>query len=367
MQVPFIDLKRQYEPIRTEVQKVIEEVVQSQKFILGEAVRELEERVAKFCATAYAVGCASGTDALLLSLMACDVGRDDEVITTPFSFFATAGVIARLGARPVFADIRPGTFNIDPDGIEKKITERTRAILPVHIFGQCADMDPIRDVARRHGLKVIEDAAQAIGATYKGRKAGSMGDTGCFSFFPTKNLGGFGDGGMVTTNDEHLARRIGSLRVHGSRDRYHHTEVGLNSRLDALQAAILLVKLKYLEGWSDKRIENAGFYGESLRDLPVKTPRIQSWNRCIFNQYTLRVIERDRFREYLKDRGVPTAIYYPVPLHLQPCFADLGHRPGDLPAAEEACREAVSLPIFPELRPDELSHVVASIRAFDFQ
>jgi len=364
MKVPLLDLKRQYGVIKDEIDPAIREVVETQYFIKGPKVAELEKQIAAYCGTSRAVGCASGTDALLLSLMAVGVGAGDEVITTPYTFFATAGSIARLGARPVFVDIDPATYNIDPGQIAGRITPKTKAVLPVHLYGQCADMDPILDVAREHGLAVIEDAAQAIGAEYRSRRAGSMGTTGCFSFFPSKNLGGYGDGGMITTNDDALADRLVSLREHGQADKYFYTSVGANSRLDALQAAVLLVKLKHLDTWSNGRAANADYYNERFEGSAVVTPHRESWNRHIYNQYTVRVPDRDGLLAHLRERGIGCALYYPLSLHLQTCFADLGYGEGDLPESERAQAETISLPVFSLLSEDEKDAVVSTVLDF---
>ena len=364
MNVPLLDLKAQYATIREEIRDAIEEVLASQHFILGPKVTGLEQQIAEYSGAGYAVGVASGSDALLLALMALDVGPGDEVITTPYSFFATASAVSRLGATPVFVDIQPRTYNIDPKKIEEKITERTRAILPVHLFGQMADMDPILEVAKRHGLKVVEDAAQSIGATYKGKKAGTIGELGCFSFFPSKNLGGYGDGGMVVTNDEQVAERIRVLRVHGSKPKYYHQVVGINSRLDALQAAVLSTKLSYLEGWSAARRRNAAFYDAAFSDVNVETPYIEPFNVSIYNQYVLRVACRDDLMAHLKNQEIGCEIYYPVPLHLQACYQHLGYREGDFPESERAARKTLALPVYPELTEMQQEYVVSHIKAF---
>lgn len=364
MKVPLIDLTRQYATIEAQTKDAIDEVMATQHFILGPKVKELEERVAAFCGTKYAVGCASGTDALLLALMALGVGYGDEVITTPFTFFATAGSISRLGATPVFVDIDPVTYNINPDMIEGSITERTKAIIPVHLFGQCAEMDWINEIARRHNIAVIEDAAQAIGALYKGRPAGSLGAIGAFSFFPTKNLGAAGDGGIMTTNDQELFERLSILRVHGSKPKYYHKVIGINSRIDALQAAILLVKMPFLQEWNEARRANAARYNELLEGTAAVTPVEAEGCSHIYNQYTIRVAGRDGLIEFLKGKGVGTEIYYPVPLHLQECYSELGYEEGSLPESEKAAREVVSLPIFPELSSDELEYVAACVREY---
>ncbi len=364
MQVPLLDLRRQYAAIEPDVKEAIDAVLATQRFIMGPNVKELEEKIAAYCNAGYAVACASGSDALLLALWALGVGPGDEVITTPFTFFATAGSISRLGATPVFVDIKPDTYNIDPDLIKPAITERTKAIIPVHLFGQCADADEINAIAREASIPVIEDAAQAIGSHYKDRRAGSLGTCGCFSFFPTKNLGAYGDGGIVTTDDDGLYDRLSILRLHGSRPKYYHKLIGMNSRLDALQAAILLVKFPHLERWNEGRRQNAALYNLLLADTPAVTPVELPLRRHIYNQYTIRVPERDSLREYLKQRGIATEIYYPVPLHRQECYADLGYAEGSLPVAEKAAREVLALPIFPELTDQEQQYVAECIKTF---
>jgi dTDP-4-amino-4,6-dideoxygalactose transaminase len=364
MKVPFLDLKRQYNAIKKEIDEAVFSVLSNTQFILGPEVKNFEEKVAAYCGTKFATGVASGTDALLLSLRACGVNPGDEIITTGFSFFASAGVISRLGANPVFVDIDPETYNINPDQIEKKITPKTKAIMPVHLFGQCADMDPIMDIAKRHSLKVVEDAAQAIGAEYKGRKAGAIGDFGCFSFFPSKNLGGAGDGGMVVTNDPDMAEMVRVLRVHGSKPKYYHSIVGYNSRLDTIQAAILSVKLKYLDEWTKKRRKHAEVYNSALKDLEMITPKEESFNYHIYNQYTIAVKNRDELRNYLKEKQIGHDIYYPVPLHLQECYKFLGYKKGDLPVSEKKAEEVVSIPIYPELTEDEQEYVITTIKEF---
>jgi dTDP-4-amino-4,6-dideoxygalactose transaminase len=364
MKVPLLDLKAQYATIKEELDAAVAEVMESCSFILGPQVQKFEEKVAAYCGTKYAVGVASGTDALLLSLRACGVGSGDEVITVSYSFFATAGVISNLGATPVFVDIEPSTYNINSQLIAEKITPRTKAIMPVHLFGQCAEMDPILTLAEEHQLKVVEDAAQAIGAEYRGRKAGSMGHLGCFSFFPSKNLGGMGDGGMITTNDSELAELLRILRVHGSKSKYYHSVVGYNSRLDTLQAAALGVKLKYLDEWTEKRREHAHLYDQLLQELPVVTPHAEEHNRHIYNQYTIRVENRDGLQQHLKEKDVGTALYYPLPLHLQECYRDLAHQQGNLPESERAAKETISIPVYPELTRQQQEYVVNQIRDF---
>lgn len=372
MHVPLLDLNGQYESVRDEVERAIRPVIEEQRFILGEPVERLEEAVARYLGVTHAVGCASGTDAILLSLRAMDTEPGDEVVTSPFTFFATAGAIHNVGARPVFADIDPDTFNLDPAAAEAAITDRTRAVMPVHLFGQLADMPAFRKLADRHGIGLVEDAAQAIGARQitpsgAGITTGTLGDAATLSFFPSKNLGAFGDGGMVVTNDDALAERLARLRVHGGRQMYHHEEVGYNSRLDALQAAVLLAKLPHLDAWSAARRENASFYDEALAGIEeISTPPLMKGNVSVHNQYTIRVGDgrRDALRDYLADRGVGSGIYYPVPLHLQACFAYLEYEVGAFPESERACREVLSLPVYPELEEAQRAHVTDSIRTF---
>jgi dTDP-4-amino-4,6-dideoxygalactose transaminase len=375
MKIPLLDLKAQYAAIKDEVKIAVDDVLESQVFILGPKVDELEKNVAVYSQVKHAVGVSSGTDALLVALMALDIKPGDEVITTPFTFFSTAGVISRLCARPVFVDIDPVTFNINPEKIEGVITKKTRAIIPIHLFGQCADMSAVMEIAGKHNLFVIEDAAQSIGAGYRGRRAGSMGHMGIFSFFPSKNLGGFGDGGMVVTNDGALYERLRILRVHGSKPKYYHKIIGGNFRLDALQAAVLNVKLKYLDEWSRKRRENAEYYDLKFRDSglvlrgAVTTPRPVhkaggDRNYHIYNQYTIRAKDRDMLQAHLNAHTVGTEIYYPLPLHLQECFKDLGYQKGDLPVSEDAAGSVLSLPIYPELTPSQQDYVVERIVAF---
>jgi len=364
MRVPLLDLKRQYESMKDEVDAAIREVVESQRFVKGPKVSEFEGEIAEYCGTKRAVGVASGTDALLLSLMAYGVGAGDEVVTTPYTFFATAGSIARLGATPVFVDIEPRTYNIDPAKIEAALTGKTKAIIPVHLYGQCADMDPINALAKDRGIAVIEDAAQAIGAEYKGRRAGSIGDVGCFSFFPSKNLGGYGDGGMVTTDDPEVADRLVSLREHGQAEKYFYNAVGANSRLDALQAAILSVKLRRLDGWSDGRSANAEYYNSRFAGTSVGTPHREEWSRHIYNQYMIRVQRRDELLAHLREREIGCALYYPLPLHLQNCFSSLGYGEGDLPESESAARETISIPVFSLLTDEEKDYVATTIIDF---
>ncbi|MHB0856572.1 MAG: DegT/DnrJ/EryC1/StrS family aminotransferase [Anaerolineae bacterium] len=363
MQVPLLDLKAQYATIRNEAHEAIDRVVESQHFILGPEVEALEREVAAYSQCQYGVGVSSGTDALLVALMAIGIQPGDEVITTSYSFFATAGCIARLGAKPVFLDIDPLSYNIDVRSIEARISPRTRAILPVHLFGQMADMDPIMDIARRHDLMVIEDAAQAIGSEYQGRRAGSIGHLGCFSFFPSKNLGGFGDGGMVVANDSALADRVRLLRGHGAKPKYYHQVVGGNFRLDALQAAVLRVKLRYLDDWTEARRRNAETYrrllsATGLGEENLSLPADLGAGRHIYNQFVVRVARRDALQAHLKAAQVGSEVYYPVPLHLQACFGDLGYRQGDLPCSEAAAAQTLALPIYPELT-EEMQRCVA--------
>ncbi|MDD4052925.1 MAG: DegT/DnrJ/EryC1/StrS family aminotransferase [candidate division Zixibacteria bacterium] len=364
MAVPLLDLKRQYAPIRAEIDRAVKQVFDHCGFIMGPEVKAFEAAAAEFCRTRHAVGVASGSDALLLALRACGVGPGDEVITSAFSFFASAGVIDHLGAVPVFVDIEPDTYNIDPAQIEKAVTAKTKVIMPIHLFGQCANMDPILNIAATHGLKVVEDAAQAIGSQYKGRSAGSIGDMGCFSFFPTKNLGCAGDGGMITTNDDALADMVRLLRQHGGRTEYVHEVIGYNSRLDTLQAAILLVKLPHLRGWTDSRRHNAARYNAAFAGLPLKTPAVRDWAYHIYNQYTVACDNRDKLLAWLKDRQIGHKIYYPVPFHFQHCFAGLGYKAGDFPQAEKAGKTVVSLPIFGEMTATEQDEVIDAVVRF---
>ena len=371
MQVPLLDLTLQYRGIATEVMPELHTVIEEQRFILGPVVDRFEREMESYLAVRHAVGCASGTDAILLALRAFDCGRDDEVVTSPFTFFATAGAIHNVGARPVFADILPGTFNLDPAAAEAAVTERTRVVMPVHLFGQMADMPAFRALADRHGIALLEDAAQAIGARQRvdGEwiTTGTLGDACAFSFFPTKNLGAFGDAGMTVTNDEATAERLRKLRVHGGRQMYHHEEVGYNSRLDALQAAVLSAKLPHLRGWSDARRRNAAFYDGALAGIEgIVTPPVRPENESIFNQYTVRVLDgrRDALADHLKQAGIGSGVYYPVPLHLQECFAYLGYREGQFPESERACREVLSLPVFPELTEAQLTYVVETVGTF---
>jgi dTDP-4-amino-4,6-dideoxygalactose transaminase len=384
MKVPLLDLKAQYASIKGEIDSVISNVMESQHFILGSWVEKCEKAIAAYSRCSHAIGMSSGTDALLACLMAEGIGRGDEVITTPYTFFSTAGAIARLGAWPVFADIDPITFNIDPQQIRSKITRKTRAVIPVHLYGQMAEMDAIMDVARNHGLVVIEDAAQAIGAEYKKRRAGSIGHFGCLSFFPSKNLGAAGDAGMVVTDDEERARKLRCLRAHGAQPKYYHRMIGGNFRLDALQAAIVYTKFLHLDEWTRARQRNAAQYDYLLRESGLAVhghpssaanqlarsarekiilPQIVT-DRHIFNQYVIRVAQRDGLRAFLKEKGVETEVYYPVPMHLQECFAFLGYAQGAFPESERAAKENLALPVYPELTEEQARYVVSCISEF---
>lgn len=366
--IPSNDLFAQYTSTKKEIDTTLKEIIRKSAFIGGEYVEKLEKELAKFCDTKYAIGVNSGTDALYLSLWACGISKGDEVITTPFTFFATVEVIARLGAIPVFVDIDPQTFNINPSLIEKKITKKTRAIIPVHLYGLVADMEPIQRLAKKYKLHIIEDACQAIGATYKNKKAGSFGTTGCFSFYPTKNLSAWGDGGLITTSSKKVARQLVILRNHGSLKKYYNDHIGTSSRLDGIQAAILLAKFKHLDSWNKKRLKIAGAYSKKLSKI--------SWLRLstfdgkkqnhVFHQFTVRVTngKRDKLQEYLKEKGISTIIYYPIPLHLLKALKYLGYKRGDFPVAEKAAKEVLSLPIYPELKLKQLSYIVEKISAF---
>lgn len=371
MNVPLLDLRSQYLHIRDEVRAALDGVCESQHFILGPQVSAFEAEIARYCGARYAVGVSSGTDALLAALMALGVGPGDEVITTPYTFFATVGSIVRSGARPVFVDIDPVSFNLQPSQVELRITSRTKVLLPVHLFGRCVEMEPLLALATRHRLAIIEDAAQAIGAeTEDGRRVGGIGTLGCLSFYPTKNLGGFGDAGMVVTSDPQLAELLRSLRQHGSEGHYEHPRVGGNFRLDELQAAVLLVKLRHLDAWAEARQARALHYNEAFRALDLEgpellaLPEIPKAGRHVFNQYVLRTRRRDELARFLGSRGIGTAVYYPKPLHLQKCFAFLGHYEGNFPEAERAAREALALPIYPELTEEMQHHVIQTVYAF---
>ena len=384
MSVPLLDLKAQYRTLKADVLPVIEQVCESQGFILGPYVRELEAKVAAYSGAAHGIGVSSGTDALLLALMALGIGPGDEVITSPYSVFATAGTVVRVGARPVFVDIEPSTYNLSPSAVQRFIdtqcdleagvlrNRRTgghiRVLMPVHLYGQCADMKPLMAIAKKYGLKVIEDAAQAIGSEYQGARAGSFGDVGCFSFFPSKNLGAFGDAGLCTAQDAKLAEHLTILRVHGGAPKYYHAFVGGNFRIDELQAAVLCVKLAHLDAWSAARARNAAAYDAAFRarglDRTLTTPYAMPDCRHIYNQYVIRAPERDRLKQYLTDSGIGCEIYYPVPLHRQVCFANLGHAAGDCPEAERAAGETLALPAYPELAPEQLAYVVETIARY---
>ena len=368
--VPMLDLKAQHETIADEVEAAVRGVLESQHFILGPEVREFETEIADYCGTSHAVGCASGSDALLLALMACGVGPGDEVITSPFTFFATAGSVARLGAKPVFVDIEPAAFNLDENQLEDLINERTKAIMPVHLFGQCAEMDKIDELADRRGVAVIEDAAQAIGAEYKGRRAGSLSLMAAFSFYPSKNLGGAGDGGMLTTDDPEIAERLRRYRAHGAKNKYFHEEVGINSRLDSLQAAILRVKLRHLDNWAEARRANAVGYKNLFAETGlleaglIALPESRADVYHVYNQFVIRAKDRDRLKSYLKEEGIGTEVYYPLSLHLQECFKYLGYKKGEFPESERASEEALAIPIYPELGDEAQRYIVESIAAF---
>ncbi len=380
MKVPLLDLARRYNSIKKEINMAIERVLESQHFILGEEVGKLEEKIAEYCNTKYSIAVASGTDALLLSLRNLGVGREDFVITTPFTFFATAGAIHNVGATPVFVDIKEDTYNIDPQKIKELLegksfhTQRLqtelskiKVIMPVHLYGQMADMDPIIEISKQNNIYVVEDACQSIGAEYKGKKAGSIGILGGFSFFPTKNLGGYGDGGIITTDDEELADKLRTLRFHGAVEGYYHSWIGYNSRLDTIQAAVLLTELPYLDKWNQEREENAALYSDILKDVEeIDCPHVTSERKHIFHQYTIRVKngKRDEMAAYLKEKGIDSKIYYPLPLHLQECFKSLGYEEGDLPVSEKAGLEVLSLPIFSELSNEEIVYVCDIIKDF---
>jgi len=360
--IPMLDLGRQYNSIRTEIKAAIDQVLDAQHFILGPQVKALEEEVAQYCGRRFGVGVASGTDALTLALHASGIGPGDEVIVPSFSFIATADSVSLLGATPVFADIEPETFCIDPSQLLRKITARTKAVIPVHLYGQSADMDAILEIAKQHNLLVIEDNAQAIGATYKGKKTGAMGDVGCLSFFPSKNLGAYGDAGMVVTDSEETAHRLRSLRAHGSLKKYFSEEQGWNSRLDEMQAAILRVKLRYLDQWNRERRSRAARYNALLQGFSaVETPKTADWGDHVFHQYTVRVAKRDTVQKRLTSGGVASTVYYPVPIHLQPIYGQLGYKQGDLPESERAANEALSLPIYPELTDEQIEYIVSML------
>ena len=362
--IPLMNLAWEYDLLQDEINEMVKEVLSGGRYILGPMVNSFEEEMAEFCGVSYSVGVASGTDALVLSLLACGIGRGDEVITTPFTFFATAGAIVRVGARPVFVDIDPKTFNLDAYQTEQAVTGRTAAVIPVHLFGQMADMESLMNIAKKRGLFVIEDACQAVGAVQRGKRAGSFGHFGCFSFFPTKNLGGYGDGGMVVTGDRHLSEKIKKLRVHGSEKKYYHSHVGLNSRLDELQAGILRVKLGHLENLNRKRVEYAGLYDKELKTSEVTVPYKEPFNSHVYHLYTIKSQKRERIRAYLRKNGVDCGVYYPQPLHLQDALAFLGYSEGDFPVAEKVSREVLSLPIHPGLSINQIKKVTGAVKDF---
>ncbi|MBM4760887.1 DegT/DnrJ/EryC1/StrS family aminotransferase [Bacillus sp. B15-48] len=366
MKVPMLDLTEQYQQLKGEIMDSLDHVMSRSQFILGDNVKKLEKDVAEYSGVGHGIGVANGSDALHISLQACGVGQGDEVIVPSFTFFATAGAVARTGATPVFVDIEPKTYNIDASKIESAITDKTKAIIPVHLYGQMANMDAIVEVAQKHNIAIIEDAAQAIGSLYKGKRVGELGTTACYSFFPTKNLGAYGDAGMIVTNNDEIAEKMRVIRVHGSKPKYYHHVLGYNSRLDELQAAILNVKFPNLDKWSELRREKAENYTRLLNETvkEVITPFIEEHNYHVFHQYTIRVPQRDDLQAYLKENGVSTMIYYPKPLHLQPVFHELGYKKGDLPETEKACAEAISLPMFPELKIEQQQYVVSKIAEF---
>ncbi|MBN1872338.1 MAG: DegT/DnrJ/EryC1/StrS family aminotransferase [Candidatus Omnitrophica bacterium] len=363
MKVPLMNIQVQYDQLKTKIDDAITEIASSSKFILGKETEIFEREIAAYCDARYAVGVGSGTEALILALTALGIGKGDEVITTPATFIATAESISRVGARPVFADIDRDTYNIDPGKIEEAVTPRTKAIIPVHLFGNPCDMDRIMDIAGRHNLKVIEDTAQAIGATYNDKKVGSFGDAGCLSFFPSKNLGAFGDGGMILVNDGGLYKKLRLLRVHGTSEKYHHSIIGFNSRLDNLQATILTVKLKKLDDWNERRRRVAKRYDEELKGL-VETPSEANKGRHVYHLYIIRVEKRKRdgLMKFLNDNGIESRVYYPLPVHLQECYKDLGYKKGDFPEAEAASTETLALPLFPEIKDDEQRYVIDKLK-----
>ena len=368
IKVPLLDLKAQFNTIRKEILDAVKEVFETQYFILGPKVKRFESEVGKYIGTTRAVGCASGSDALALALMAVGVGHGDEVVTSPYTFFATAGAIHRVGARPVFVDIDPATYNIDPQKTVDRLRSKVKAVIPVHLFGQCANIEPIVEAAGQRGITVIEDAAQAIGVKRNGKSAGTFGDFGCFSFFPSKNLGGAGDGGLVVTTSDEMEQKVRSLRVHGSSGRYYHKCIGINSRLDALQAAVLLVKLRYLEKWSEGRAKNAADYAKLFSEKGLTDrltlPETETGNTHIYNQYVIRTPKRNELQVYLKEKGIGCAVYYPIPLHLQECFSYLGYNEGDFPESEKASRETLALPIYAEMTMEQKETVVDAVSDF---
>jgi len=361
MKIPLIDLRAQYQSMKSEIDRAISEVFESSQFILGKKVEEFEQELAAYCDAAYGIGVASGTDALIISLESLGIGVDDEVITSPFTFIATAEAISRVGATPVFADIDPKTFNIDVGKMEQRISTRTKAIIPVHLFGHPADMDPILAVAEKYDLRVIEDACQAIGAEYKQRRTGGLGDTGCFSFFPSKNLGGAGDGGMIVTNNPGIAERAFLLRQHGSSRKYYHSLIGHNSRLDALQAALLSVKLKRLDDWNNKRRQNAFYYNKLLASVDLTTPSEAGYAKHVYHLYIVRTQTRDSLAAKLRENGIGAGVYYPLPLHLQEAYKSLGYKTGDLPVSEQAAAQCLALPQYPEITQEQIAFVAGTI------
>jgi len=365
MNIPPINLKAQFKLVQKDLLKNIREILSEQKLILGQYCSRLEDTIAQYVGVPSAISCANGTDALILALMALDIKEDDEVITTPYTFFATASSVVLMGAKPVFADIERESMNIDPGLIEKAITPRTKAIIIVHLFGKLCDMDRISAISKKYGIPVIEDIAQSLGSRNDRGMSGSFGDIAALSFYPTKNLGGIGEGGMVLSKRRDLGERVKKLRVHGMGSvPYHHEMVGINSRLDEIKACALVVKFPYLETWNRKRMENARFYNKKLKDLPVMSPHIKDDLSYIAHQYVIRVQERDKLQEFLKQKGIVTGVYYPLPLHLQPCFASFGYKKGDFPVAEEASLTSLALPVYPELKKAEKDYIVASVREF---
>jgi dTDP-4-amino-4,6-dideoxygalactose transaminase len=367
--IPLLDLKAQHRSIRDQVLAEVTRVIDSQKFIMGDDVKNLESEIAEYCSTKHAIGCASGSDALLLALMALEIGPGDKVITTPYTFFATVGAICRLGATPVLVDVECDTFNLDVAKVGEALAKHpgVRAIIPVHLFGACVDMAPLCSLAAEKGISVIEDAAQSIGSEYNGHRAGSIGHIGCFSFFPSKNLGAYGDGGMLTTNDDSLAEKLRALRVHGTRRKYYHDWVGVNSRLDALQAAVLRIKLGHLDDWTEGRQRNANLYRQIIRDLriPVAVPVEKPYqSRHIYNQFVIVGERRNELQEYLKQHGIGTEVYYPLPMHMQTCFLNLGYQAGDFPVSERLANESLALPVYPELQPEDIEYVCHSLKQF---
>lgn len=362
--IPLVDLNAQHDKIRKELDAAIAQIIDSSSFIMGPAVKELEAGFAAFCGSKFSVGCSSGTSALQLALEALGVGPGDEVITIPHTFIATIEAVSQCGAKPVFVDIDPATYTMNVDLLEKAITPRTKVVIPVHLYGHITDMDPLMEIANRRGLKVVEDCAQAHGAEYKGKKAGTFGDAGCFSFFPAKNLGAFGDAGAITTNDEALAKKMSLLRNHGRQAKYEHDMIGYNDRIDTLHAAILNVKLKYLAGWNDARRANAQRYNEALKGSSVETPIEKDWAKHVYHLYVIQHSNRDALQEHLKEAGIATGVHYPIPLHLQPAYKFLGHKKGEFPVTEAAAERILSLPMYPELSADQIAEIAAAIKSF---